>query len=433
MLPSFISVGIIVLVTSCVFALALASLRYIHHPATRHFVLTSALLTALIIPVARSAIDLKIEVPVVIAPAAMDIAAVNSSQRNSIPFGAIYGLLGLWLVGGLITILPVAGGLIGLARLRRLSAPYTLTIVDMKQLARKFSLRRPVDIRIANSDVVVSAMTWGVLRPVIMLPQEAIFWKNDHFEAILLHELAHIRRHDFLIKLAVRLTCALYWFNPLVWCVARRHGSETEVAADSLAVSTGIRPSIYADALLTAFCRYTRTKGNILAMSHFGDTHIENRVMAVLRDCGGGTANRSIIVAFGTLSATLLAIACLQPAAAQVPPLPAGFAEPVPVPSSDTKGKPDLRTSVDTQADILASRDDKQNERVVPRPSLSPDTRDGTARPTMAPQLNPDSRDYILPDPGDPRLNPDSREYVPPKAIQPSDNPDSLSYLGPQS
>ena len=58
--------------------------------------------------------------------------------------------------------------------------------------------------------------------PVVVLPQEAERWCDDRRLTVLLHELAHYRRGDALSQLASQLTCAFYWFNPLVWLAARQ-------------------------------------------------------------------------------------------------------------------------------------------------------------------------------------------------------------------
>ena len=83
-------------------------------------------------------------------------------------------------------------------------------------------------------------MTWGYMRPVILLPRESVNWSKGRFEAVMLHELAHVRRGDSISQLLVLAVCALYWFNPVVWLCARALRSEAEMAADDTVLGLGI-------------------------------------------------------------------------------------------------------------------------------------------------------------------------------------------------
>ena len=72
--------------------------------------------------------------------------------------------------------------------------------------------KRPVRIR--QSKAVTVPMVWGLFRPVILLPADAGEWEPERQRAVLLHELAHIQRQDWLIQTIAQITCAVYWFNP---------------------------------------------------------------------------------------------------------------------------------------------------------------------------------------------------------------------------
>ncbi len=65
-------------------------------------------------------------------------------------------------------------------------------------------------------------LTWGILHPVLLLPEEANLWPIDRRRAVLLHELAHVRRRDCLTQWLGLAACAAYWFNPQVWWAASR-------------------------------------------------------------------------------------------------------------------------------------------------------------------------------------------------------------------
>ena len=91
--------------------------------------------------------------------------------------------------------------------------------------------------RLLQSDDAKMPFACGVLTPTIVLPAEAESWTLDRRRTVLLHELAHVRRRDLLGHALGRLTCAVYWFHPLVWTAAKQLRAESERACDDLALS----------------------------------------------------------------------------------------------------------------------------------------------------------------------------------------------------
>jgi TonB family protein len=93
-------------------------------------------------------------------------------------------------------------------------------------------------------------MSFGLFRPAIFLPADAAGWPEERRRAVLLHEMAHIRRGDTAMHLVARAALALYWWNPLAWYAWRQFVRERERAADDFVLSAGARPSSYAGHLL---------------------------------------------------------------------------------------------------------------------------------------------------------------------------------------
>ena len=75
--------------------------------------------------------------------------------------------------------------------------------------------KRSVNVS-ARAIAITVPMVWGLFRPVILLPAlMRTNWQPERQRAVLLHELAHIQRQDWLMQTMARITCAMYWFNPL--------------------------------------------------------------------------------------------------------------------------------------------------------------------------------------------------------------------------
>ena len=108
--------------------------------------------------------------------------------------------------------------------------------------------KRPVSAR--QTDAVTVPMVWGLFRPVILLPADADEWSPEQQRAVMLHELAHIQRQDWLMQTMAQITCAVYWFNPFVWFAARRLQTEVERACDDHVLNAGYQSTDYAQHLL---------------------------------------------------------------------------------------------------------------------------------------------------------------------------------------
>ncbi len=143
-------------------------------------------------------------------------------------------------------------------------------------LSRRVGIRRPV--RVLRSDALDIPCTWGVLRPVILLPRRAMTWTQEQLDAVLLHELGHVRRMDGLFVILSRIACALYWFHPLVWWVHRRAREDAERACDLLVVEEGVSPSRYARHLLEIL-RSARRPGAALAPTMASPSHMARRIV----------------------------------------------------------------------------------------------------------------------------------------------------------
>lgn len=122
-------------------------------------------------------------------------------------------------------------------------------------------IRRNVTLRISPDEIM--PMTWGVLRPIVLLPASSVSWTADRLSMVLLHELAHVKRFDCLIQWVTTLAKAMYWFHPGIWIADRRLSVEREQACDDAVVNAGYSGSDYATQLLDISTGYRR---NVLAL-----------------------------------------------------------------------------------------------------------------------------------------------------------------------
>jgi beta-lactamase regulating signal transducer with metallopeptidase domain len=122
-------------------------------------------------------------------------------------------------------------------------------------------------------------MTWGLLRPIVLVPDRSLRWTAASRRIVLLHELEHVREADWLFGLLARLTCALYWFHPIAWQVARALRDDAELACDDRVLARGTRRSDYAELLVNAADRLLPAAG-AMALSERGS--LRARLAAVL-------------------------------------------------------------------------------------------------------------------------------------------------------
>ena len=213
-----------------------------------------------------------------------------------------FATLALYLVGLLLVAARFLTGAVRTVRMVRQArpAPHAQAMVDTVRCA--LGIDRPV--RALESPGAAVPMTWGSLRPVVLLPEAARHWPAERLHAVVLHELVHVRRHDILAQLAAQAACCLYWFHPLVWLAARELRKERERACDDAVLSGGVPAPDYAGHLLelARVLVERRSLADAPAMAETGD--LEDRVRAVL----DGSRNRAPLNR--RLAVTVAAVAC---------------------------------------------------------------------------------------------------------------------------
>jgi TonB family protein len=159
-------------------------------------------------------------------------------------------VIAVWLAGAAVSLLVLVTGLARLAwlasRARRLESGTWVDVAD--DIASDLGMRRPV--RLLESDHPSLLVTWGVWQPKVLLPAAARTWPRERVAIVLRHELAHIRRGDWLVQLAGEALRTAYWFNPLMWIACSRLRQESEQACDDEVLTSGVPGTDYAGHLV---------------------------------------------------------------------------------------------------------------------------------------------------------------------------------------
>jgi TonB family protein len=280
--------------------LALVPLLRKQSAALRHWVLFTSLVCAAAVPLIdrfapewRAPVDLTLPAP---RAALSTIAAPTTTQLRSeravgegsnllpsttaeISWSTV--LLSTWLTGVLISLATLA---LGLWRLARINAKATEVcdgpLIDiLRRLHRAHGLAR--SIRVLALEQPALLLVWGMRRPTIIVPAAARTWPTERIDAVLNHELAHVRRDDWILLIASEIIRAVYWFNPLVWLTCARMRTECEVACDDMVIGSGAPGSEYASHVV-AVAKDLSTNHWVPAPAIVRASTLERRVRAML-------------------------------------------------------------------------------------------------------------------------------------------------------
>src|SRR3954453_178083 len=281
-------------------------------------------------------------IPNVIAPASPASPALTPAATAT----ALYAIPAAMLL--FITFLA-------LARLIALRARADV-LVDAHWLSALARAQRRMGFKhgtaLLTSNELASPISWGVIRPVILLNSRAVE-AADEAEAIIAHELAHVARLDWAKLLLARIATALFWFNPLVWVLAREAHQLREEAADDSVLAADICDTDYAQ-LLVGVARHECP--SLLLGAHGVAPSKSSLARRVARVLDGkqvrGPAARSFalgVFAGAVLVAAPLAALTLTPAVSKTPKLalaktPAG--NPIPADYPEASEAPEAPTDL---------------------------------------------------------------------------------------
>lgn len=253
--------------------------------------LVSALLPPLQVPMAEAS-------PLAAGPQVFELAASSSiapatsvvmvTESSGPSWDSLFTTL--WLSGAFILLIRLGWGLLTLR---------SWTVKAQKARSRSWMAAlqrcRAENIPILVSERVDAPLSWGWYRPVILISPE-ILKEASGAEAIVAHEVAHIRRRDWVSLILARVIVALFWLNPLVWLMERALRHEIEEAADAEAVQI-VEPAKYADVLLKIASR----RPLIMAANSIAAGGVGRRIMLVLQGSQVRTSRWKVVVTLGAL------------------------------------------------------------------------------------------------------------------------------------
>ena len=218
----------------------------------------------------------------------------------------------IWIAGVVFNALLLIVGLGRLgwlaSRAQRLVPAKWADLAD--DIARSSGVDRPIQLLQTSHPSL--PVTWGFARPKVLLPSAASEWTEDRMRVVLLHEIAHIRRGDWMTQMAAECLKAAYWFNPLVWVISRRLRQESEHACDDAVLNEGVDGQEYAVHLLTlarSICRERLPFSGFPAPAMARPSSLERRFTAMLNDRVNRTPltrSTRAVTTMGVLAITLL-------------------------------------------------------------------------------------------------------------------------------
>ena len=226
-----------------------------------------------------------VDAPPPAAPSRHEVAGVVTVDTpTSEPVRAFEIVPFVWIAG---VVIATGVLLIRVARLVRLSMS-AQAVVDgpwpqlATRIAAHYGIARPIALLTTPAPDILA--TWGVLKPRVLVPAQALTWSEERVYVALCHELAHIVRLDWPIQFGADIIRILFWFNPLLWMLSARLRHEAERACDDAVLSTGLPAADYASHVveIAKACRRPSSRVGVPAVSIARPSTLEGRVTAML-------------------------------------------------------------------------------------------------------------------------------------------------------
>ena len=259
------------------------------------------------------------------------------SIANTVPTGAsvIPLLATIWFAGAIVVLLRLAIGTWKVGQLARDGARVEdgVWLSLAQRLANTLGVTRPLIL--LRGERLAIPVTWGIVYPAVLLPQDSDGWTEERRRFVLVHEMAHVKRFDALTQLLAQIAVAVFWFDPLLWVAVHQMRVEREHACDDYVLRDGTAPSLYAGELLEMVRTigtpsHDRAAPAFAALAMARRSEFEGRMLSILDPRldrktlnRRGTLMTAVIVALLTLP--LAALRPYQQPAAHADEFPASF------------------------------------------------------------------------------------------------------------
>lgn len=191
----------------------------------------------------------------------------------------------MWILGMIVVLMATLYSNLRIHKIKR-----SLQTVENKELLTLFHICKEEiyfhkKIILGYSSLIKSPITFGFIRPYIVIPKDIFMLSNDEIKYVLLHELYHCKRRDILVNYFMCLSRTVYWFNPLVWYFLREMKTEMEISCDYAVLKTLDKESHleYGEVILK-FASLSQRTSSLLAASEISSSYkqVKRRIVTIV-------------------------------------------------------------------------------------------------------------------------------------------------------
>lgn len=217
-----------------------------------------------------------------ISSADMGIAEIMSSVQATRMNGTVQMLLSpqliLWLIGMLTVALFITITHLRCRQSYKMALP--METVFLTKWKKEHPTRRIIQIK--QSDKITTPLTYGIIRPVILLPKSMNDADECKLQYVLAHEFTHIKRFDVLFKCLLAASLCVHWYNPLVWVMYVLANRDIEISCDEAVVKAFGETTKSAYALTLISLEEKKSRLTPLC-NHFSKNALEERITSIMK------------------------------------------------------------------------------------------------------------------------------------------------------